>query len=376
MDRVELRVYNRAPAALCKGACESICPRNGPDPSSEISMNLSQTNETAAAAPGVRALGFLSDHRLASTPVNYWVAHDYLGGDNTGLGSAIDEALASAVGLDDFVMHELYEQHVAGESFRRFRGMGEDIDKLLGGLLDNVRSADRSTSGFQASLTENITRLDKAQDPADLRAVAQNLLQATVAANASNAALQKDLEATEQEAQQLRSELDKHRREAMTDPLTGLLNRRGMEIETARVIDFAPGSDAAMLVMDIDHFKKINDTYGHAVGDVVIRKVAETMAEIAPGEAVTARFGGEEFVILLPGASCDAARALAEKVRTTIARLRLVRRHDKLAIAPFTISVGVAARAHEEPVAALFDRADKALYEAKHGGRNRVVTAA
>ncbi|MFC5771070.1 GGDEF domain-containing protein [Thauera sinica] len=339
-------------------------------------MNLSQTNETAAADPGARALGFLAEHRLAPTPVNYWVAHDYLGGDNAGLGSAIDEALASVVALDDFVVRELYEQHVAGESFRRFRGMGEDIDKLLGVLLDNVRNADRNTSGFQASLTENITRLDKSQDPVGLRTVAQNLLQATAAANASNAALQKDLEATELEAQLLRSELDKHRREAMTDPLTGLLNRRGMEIETARMIDSAPDSDAAMLVMDIDHFKKINDTYGHAVGDVVIRKVAETIAEVAPGEAVTARFGGEEFVIVLPGASCDTARTLAEKVRTAIARLRLVRRQDKLAIAPFTVSVGVAMRAPEEPVAALFDRADKALYEAKHGGRNRVVTAA
>jgi len=79
--------------------------------------------------------------------------------------------------------------------------------------------------------------------------------------------------------------------------------------------------------------------------------------------------------MLLPGASCDAARTLAEKVRTAIARLRLIRRHDKLAIAPFTISVGVAIRAPEEAVTALFDRADKALYEAKHGGRNRVIAA-
>ncbi|MCB1893481.1 GGDEF domain-containing protein [Accumulibacter sp.] len=338
-------------------------------------MIPSQTNESEGRDPGARALGFLADHRLASTPVNYWVAYDYLGGDNARLDSAIDEALASAVGLDDFVMREIYDQHVSGESFRRFHGMGEDIDKLLSGLLDDVRTVDRCTSDFRASLTENITRLDKAQDPAGLRTVAQNLLQASVAANASNAALQKDLEATEQEAQRLRNELDNHRREAMTDPLTGLLNRRGMEIETARMFDSRPGSDAAMLVIDIDHFKKVNDTYGHAVGDVVIRKVAETMAEMAPGEAVTARFGGEEFVMLLPGASCDAARTLAEKVRTAIARLRLIRRHDKLAIAPFTISVGVAIRAPEEAVTALFDRADKALYEAKHGGRNRVIAA-
>ncbi|WP_341648906.1 GGDEF domain-containing protein [Thauera humireducens] len=207
-----------------------------------------------------------------------------------------------------------------------------------------------------------------------LRAIAQNLAQAALAANESNAALKKSLEATEQETRLLRGELDKHRREAMVDPLTGLLNRRGMLIEAAKLFDSSDGPPA-LLVMDIDHFKRINDTYGHAVGDIVIQKVAEAMLAIAPDQAMTARFGGEEFVMLVPNASIDRAQQLAEKVRTSIERLRLVRRHDKLEIAPFTISVGVALRQREESIEPLFDRADKALYRAKHNGRNCVVAS-
>ena len=252
--------------------------------------------------------------------------------------------------------------------------MGEGIEKLLGSLLGDVLSASRNTSGLQASLTENLGRLDEVRDSSGLRAIAQNLAQAALAANESNAALKKSLEATEQETRLLRGELDKHRREAMVDPLTGLLNRRGMLIEAAKLFDSSDGPPA-LLVMDIDHFKRINDTYGHAVGDIVIQKVAEAMLAIAPDQAMTARFGGEEFVMLVPNASIDRAQQLAEKVRTSIERLRLVRRHDKLEIAPFTISVGVALRQREESIEPLFDRADKALYRAKHNGRNCVVAS-
>lgn len=338
-------------------------------------MKPSQNDKSGARSDlGERALAFLAQHRLSASPINYWVAHDYIRGNDPSLCEALNSVIGSSSAIDDFVVREIYEQHVAGEALRRFDGMGEGIEKLLGSLLGDVLSASRNTSGLQASLTENLGRLDEVRDSSGLRAIAQNLAQAALAANESNAALKKSLEATEQETRLLRGELDKHRREAMVDPLTGLLNRRGMLIEAAKLFDSSDGPPA-LLVMDIDHFKRINDTYGHAVGDIVIQKVAEAMLAIAPDQAMTARFGGEEFVMLVPNASIDRAQQLAEKVRTSIERLRLVRRHDKLEIAPFTISVGVALRQREESIEPLFDRADKALYRAKHNGRNCVVAS-
>ena len=338
-------------------------------------MKPSQNDKSGARSDlGERALAFLAQHRLSASPINYWVAHDYIRGNDPSLCEALNSVIGSSSAIDDFVVREIYEQHVAGEALRRFHGMGEGIEKLLGSLLGDVLSASRNTSGLQASLTENLGRLDEVRDSSGLRAIAQNLAQAALAANESNAALKKSLEATEQETRLLRGELDKHRREAMVDPLTGLLNRRGMLIEAAKLFDSSDGPPA-LLVMDIDHFKRINDTYGHAVGDIVIQKVAEAMLAIAPDQAMTARFGGEEFVMLVPNASIDRAQQLAEKVRTSIERLRLVRRHDKLEIAFFMISVGVALRQREESIEPLFDRADKALYRAKHNGRNCVVAS-
>ncbi|MFN3593970.1 MAG: GGDEF domain-containing protein [Thiobacillaceae bacterium] len=156
------------------------------------------------------------------------------------------------------------------------------------------------------------------------------------------------------------------------DPLTGLYNRRGLD----QVIrDLWPTNPViTMLVADIDHFKKINDTYGHQVGDVVIRQVAETIRRGIRGEDYAARYGGEEFVVLLPDTELQGGLQVAENIRSRVAKLRLVRKHDNLAIDAFTVSVGVASRKPEETPEALFKRADEALYLSKASGRNRVTS--
>lgn len=324
---------------------------------------------------GRRTLDFLETHALSAEPIHYWVVHEFLQGRNEELVRAVDDRINMGKPFDAYFVLDMYERFVAGAAFRQFRGMGDDMEKLLGGLIENLRAADRSASGFQDSLNANIARLERDNDPTGLKAVAQNLLKAAVAANANNEALQRNLETTEQEAQQLRSELEKQRRESITDALTGLLNRRGMEVEMTHVFNTTQEVPAALLVLDIDHFKNINDTYGHAVGDVMIRRVAEMLSGMVPSDAVSARFGGEEFVVLLPGASPHQAHLIGEKIRESIEKLRLVRRHDKLAISAFTISIGVAARSVSDTFDHLFERADKALYDAKTGGRNRVVMA-
>lgn len=333
------------------------------------------TNDTSPTDNGQRTLGFLQARGLTATPIHYWVGHDYIDGSNTALKQAVNQRLASDKSFDTFFAHELYDEHIARQSFRAFRGMGDDMEKLLGGLIASLQDADRNSAGYQHSLQHNIAQLgrDNAYSSTALQHMAQDLLAAAVAAKANNETLQKSLEATEQEARTLRNELEKHRRDAVTDPLTGLLNRRGLEIEMAKVFSVASASPSAMLVLDIDHFKKINDEYGHAVGDVVIRRIAETLNSLIPSSAVPVRFGGEEFVVLLPATSPDHACSLGEKIRQTVEKLRLVRRHDKLTIGAFTISIGVAVQSGSDSFETLFERADQALYQAKSSGRNRVV---
>jgi diguanylate cyclase len=134
-----------------------------------------------------------------------------------------------------------------------------------------------------------------------------------------------------------------------------------------------PDASLSVLMLDIDHFKRINDTYGHALGDVVIRNVAETIRKCIRGEDFAVRFGGEEFLVLLPNTPLDGAAKVAETIRTRIEALRLVRRRDNFTLAPFTISLGVATRRENDSQDSLFERADRALYQSKESGRNRVT---
>ncbi|MBT0962271.1 GGDEF domain-containing protein [Denitromonas iodatirespirans] len=323
-----------------------------------------------------RIIDLLLAHGLSTAPLHYAVAHAHLDGSHPAISAAIDAQRTQGKPFDACFMAELYEEHLAAEAIRHACGVGSDVARLLDGLLDQLQQADAGSSNFKASLDENIGRLDPAGSSQHLKTVAQRLLEAALKASESNDVLKQNLEVADQEARQLRSELARHRRETLTDPLTGLLNRRGMELEMARVFADEADGQSAMLVLDIDHFKHVNDTYGHAVGDVVIRKVAQAVRQLIPEGAVPVRYGGEEFAVLLPPCSPEQACGVAEKIRRSIEKLRLVRRHDKLAIAQFTLSVGVAMRALGDDLEGLFQRADQALYRAKSGGRNQVMLAA
>jgi diguanylate cyclase (GGDEF)-like protein len=130
----------------------------------------------------------------------------------------------------------------------------------------------------------------------------------------------------------------------------------------------------AVLMLDVDHFKQFNDTYGHEAGDTVLREVADTLRQSVPAEGVVCRFGGEEFVAILPELSMDAGLALAELLRQRVSEIRVRSRGESLR--EITISIGVAVYPQNaESLEELLRVADRALYEAKHQGRNRVIAA-
>jgi len=166
----------------------------------------------------------------------------------------------------------------------------------------------------------------------------------------------------------------RQRRFALTDALTGLPNRRAL-FEAADALLFGAGrhSRLSVMVLDLDHFKKINDTYGHLLGDRVLQRFSHTLAAQAGEGSIVARLGGEEFAAILPGAGLDTAHTKAERVRTAFADIASV--IDGLPVGG-TVSIGIAA--HEGPgcdISALFHRADGALYVAKQSGRNKVAVA-
>ena len=160
---------------------------------------------------------------------------------------------------------------------------------------------------------------------------------------------------------------------ATEDPLTRLLNRRGMQ--DALQVTLAHASrhhkPTSALMVDIDHFKQVNDSFGHEVGDQVIRQVADFLERLSRQSDVVARTGGEEFLVVLPDTGLDSARVLAERVRATIGDHPMVIDNQRIKV---TVSVGVACLEGDTNIDDLAQEADRALYLAKRGGRNRVAS--
>ena len=166
--------------------------------------------------------------------------------------------------------------------------------------------------------------------------------------------------------------MDLLQKQAVTDELTGLPNRR----EFLEVVEniMRSNEDLSVLMLDVDLFKKVNDTYGHDAGDEVLRVLAKLGSAAASGKMdLFARWGGEEFVAALPEKSTDEARAVAEKLRATFERRDFTHAWTTGRAIPFTVSIGVATRVRgERDLDAIMKRADEALYKAKENGRNRV----
>jgi len=174
----------------------------------------------------------------------------------------------------------------------------------------------------------------------------------------------------------IRDSLSKSEERAKTDTLTGLPNRRGLEefFRIAQIAAMEQGEPLSILLIDVDHFKKFNDNFGHGVGDQVLRLMAKVLSEKIREGDLPARYGGEELIAVLPKADLAACEAIAERIRSSIAECSITRRSTDEVLPRITISIGVAQFQPGESMSDLIERCDRALYLAKKTGRNRVVT--
>jgi diguanylate cyclase len=241
-----------------------------------------------------------------------------------------------------------------------------------------LQAAGDQTSAFGGTLTSATAKLDQGLDPNALRDLMAGLAAATKEMAANNKALTDKLEETGREVVQIRASLEAARAEALTDALTGIGNRKAFDQTLQMRVDEALGTrtDLCLMLCDIDHFKKFNDTWGHQIGDQVIRFVAATLKRSALGDMLAARYGGEEFGLVMPRMKLGGARELAEFIRKQVESKALVRKSTGEDLGRISISIGLAQLRGNETVASLVERADECLYASKRGGRNRVTTDA
>jgi diguanylate cyclase len=311
--------------------------------------------------------------RACFDPASYTLWYEHAAGLNAPLSRVLEERIVAGNPLTDADVLQLYAQYIATRESEAI----ERIQQRLLTLLQET-SAVVATSGthavlFGETLEDHSRRL---QQPAALdiiQSIVQELLSETQNMCAANGTLCRQLETRSEEVLSLTHRLERMQADALNDPLTGLLNRRGLE---RAIVDLDTGvnqlNGASLILADIDHFKRINDSHGHLIGDQVLCAVAQVLRARIKGSDISARLGGDEFAVLLPGTPVAGAIAVAEQIRTTLIQGRLRYGVDDTHIENITLSLGVAEGGAHEELAPLLHRADAALYVAKREGRDRV----
>ncbi|MCX8134898.1 MAG: GGDEF domain-containing protein [Roseococcus sp.] len=318
------------------------------------------------------AMESLLTRRILPTPENYRVWYLYHAGTHATLRSDIDARLARGEALDEAAMAALHARHLAEEP--RAEALGEVASKLensLGAAIKLLEGAEAGATRYGTRLADFSVALQGS--PTKLGAALARILADTEELCRQSRAVAQHLAERARETEALRSALAQAHEAALTDSLTGLPNRRAFGLALAAALE-GPGP-VSVALLDIDHFKRINDSQGHPAGDAVLRGLAQCLRDWLRETDHAARIGGEEFAVVLPRASGAEAAGLADKLRRAVAAERFLTADGRGRFG-VSVSVGVAEHVRGEAAEALIGRADAALYEAKRAGRDRVMQAA
>lgn len=322
-------------------------------------------------------LELMALYGVPATASNYEVWLSYRIGRPQGLKQAIDERIAAGERFTPEVNADLYERFFTGLRISAQMVMaGEKIARDLTNVMTALQAAGVKNDDYGRTLETAAGSLVTAIDPEQIKRVVSSLAAATLDMANHNRTLTDQLQKSSREIETLRSSLESVRVESLTDGLTGLANRRMFD-ETLRMrIAESRGArtELCLLMCDIDHFKRFNDTWGHHTGDQVLRFVASSMQSLALPDHLVSRYGGEEFAVIMPRTALDAARQIGETLRMTIQAKRLRRRSTNEDLGQVTVSVGIARLQPGDTAAGLMERADACLYASKREGRNKVTT--
>lgn len=339
---------------------------------------MTQNDMQQAVAFAHAAVATMARHGIPPTPVNFTVWYEYHSGRDPGLNHAIDMWVASGKPFTPEAILDLYETYLSpARMFSASRETAARLESVMDALREHIGEAEEGTRAYGDKLAHFSGRLNAppASAPA-LGPLVGAILSETRAMQERNEALEARLQETTSEVSELRRNFEQARRESLTDPLTGLANRKSFEQALADHARHAVDNREALslLMIDIDHFKRFNDHHGHHTGDTVLQLVARMLSDNVKGQDLACRYGGEEFAVLLPRTRLDQAVALGNGLRKTISERKLVKRNSGEDLGRITISAGVAEYGAGEALARFVERADAALYAAKRGGRNRVMT--
>jgi diguanylate cyclase len=335
------------------------------------------TRHDRANALAKTALALMAERDVMPSPENFELFYTYSAGDNPAISRIVGDMIAAGRTFTPDVLADLRDRFF--DDSRTEKAIDEVSGNIAGAMdtaIGSLQAAGRDAIAYGRTLSAASGELDGDQSPGELRQLVDGLLAATRAMEARTQELETELQRSSYEVSDLKAKLDDVRKESLTDPLTGIANRKALDVELTKAIAQARENDEPLCVVmcDIDHFKIFNDTWGHQTGDQVLRLVAHCLSENVKGRDTAARYGGEEFAVILRQTPLEAAVTLANQIRASVQGKKLMKKSTGDILGTITISGGVAELTPSDVAATLIQRADECLYAAKNSGRNCIVS--
>jgi len=337
-------------------------------------MALSFPENQKQAARYVReAIPMMVGKNIAPNPLNFTLWYAYVSNRDSELKKDLDETIQLFGTCPDNISENLFRRYVISDEIAEQQSIDESLDGLINDLLGDVDNTRLSTAHSKKQFREHLVTLETAENPDQFKKTTQDIIELTDGTSGLLSSFESQLQIAESEIQLLKERLANSEREALLDPLTKVGNRRAFEQSLYALSDQELPA-ISLIFADLDHFKQINDRFGHPVGDKILQATGKLITKSIPENAQAFRYGGEEFVILLHD-DVSTAKLLAEKLRVLLTKLNLKNKKSNELVNGVAASFGVAEKKAGEFTEELIDRADQALYQAKNAGRNIVVTA-
>jgi len=340
-----------------------------------VTASFDELDFEYATSVAEKAMRSMAEQRVPPTPNNFHVWFNYTLGAPPVLKRAIDILIGNKRKFDAHTNREIYESYVGTKASDEAVAyeVSQQLHSVMASAKQFLTTAIADNRTHMAAINDVTEQTEAGVDP---KLLIQSLMSELAKATTRATKLEVGFVEKSRELATIRDSLVKSEERAKTDTLTGLPNRRALEefFRKAQLAAMEQDDPLSALLMDIDHFKRFNDEFGHGVGDQVLRLMAKVLRDGVRDIDLPARYGGEELIVILPNAGLATATTIAERIRRSVAECHISRRSTGEALPGITISIGVAQFQGGESMTDLIERCDRALYQAKNTGRNRVVT--